>query len=86
MFCISQTADPRYISDGANTNLNSIYLYIYIHIQLYVILLYTKLFINHDDILASLGIIFACGEEEEMLVSSNGAINLGAFLEENLIT
>lgn len=44
-------------------------------------LLYTKLVTSYDGILASLGTVFACEEEEKMLVSSNGVVNLGAVPE-----
>lgn len=48
-------------------------------------LLYTKLVTSYDGILASLGTIFACEEEEKMLVSSNGVVNLGAVLEKKTL-
>lgn len=48
-------------------------------------LLYTKLVTSYDGILASLGTIFACEEEEKMLVSSNGVVNLGAVPEKKTL-
>ena len=55
----------------------------------YLVICYLVIYkISHkyDDTLASLGKIFACEKEENMLTSSNGVVNLGAVLEENLIS